>query len=39
MYDTENKTWNAMIDKVCLFYGTIFELEDWLIENDALYYS
>ena len=39
MYDDRNQTWNAMLGRVCLFYGTIFELEHWLVENDDLYYD
>ena len=32
--DPINSTWNIMtIDKKCLFYGTVEQLEDWLDDN------
>jgi hypothetical protein len=40
LYDTENDTWNVMnIDNRCIFYGSINELEEWLILNEAEYYE
>ena len=39
-FDSHNRTWNAMsMDNVCLFYGSIDELEVWLDENKCNYYE
>jgi hypothetical protein len=40
-YDTSNETWNVMssVDKSCLFYGTIWQLEEWLIDNKDKYHE
>jgi hypothetical protein len=36
-YDCQNSTWNAMLGTECLFYGTIDQLEDWLVEHKNKY--
>jgi hypothetical protein len=37
VYDAQFNTWNAMLNNKCLFYGDIFELEQWLIDNKHKY--
>jgi hypothetical protein len=37
-YDTQFKTWNVInLKGECLFYGDIFETEQWLLDNSATY--
>jgi hypothetical protein len=39
-FDSHNRTWNAMnMDNICLFYGSVDELEEWLDENKRNYYE
>ncbi|MCG6202706.1 hypothetical protein [Psychromonas antarctica] len=38
LYDTINQTWNIMdMNNLCLFFGTIDELEEWLDTNKDKY--
>ena len=37
-YDTTYQTWNVMdMNKQCLFFGTIDDLEEWLNDNKDKY--
>lgn len=36
-YDTHFRTWNVVEDDTCIFYGSIDELEDWLIDHEDEY--
>lgn len=36
-YDTKDGTWNVMQDCKCIFYGTIWQVEQWLIDNKLNY--
>ena len=36
-YDTTNSTWNVMDGLECVFYGTIWQVEQWLIDNKDKY--
>ena len=39
-FDSHNRTWNAMsMANICLFYGSVDELEEWLVENKCNYYE
>ena len=39
MYDMQHKTWNIMAakDNTCVFYGDIYGVENWLVENEGMY--
>jgi hypothetical protein len=35
-YSTTNETWDVMsMDNKCLFYGDVWEVEQWLIDNKS----
>lgn len=35
-FDVSNRTWNVMsLENECLYYGDIWQAEDWLIENKS----
>ena len=37
-FDTQNKTWNVVkLDRECIFYGTVFQVDEWLEGNKHLY--
>ena len=36
-YDTQTSTWNIMNGSECLFYGTVWQVEEWLIKNNDKY--
>jgi hypothetical protein len=38
-YDVTHGTWNIMENTSCIFYGSVLELEEFLIENKDKYYE
>ena len=36
-YDTKDGTWNVMSGLTCVFYGTVWQVEQWLIDNEDKY--
>ena len=37
IFDTKYNTWNVMLGGLCIYYGTVDSVEDWLIEHEIKY--